>query len=206
VSNTSPLIAAAEYFARLAQTPGRIRDERTAARRQQQQEQFLNLYKQFEQQNQQLSTDRAQRDAAIITQQAPALEARENRTRDAELSRTIALNNNQAGLTNTTLTTAGGVASDLLRTDGEVQGGLQGARLAATERLMRGAQDFETGMVDRMVGPVPLAQLHADTALKMQGNQFDFGRYLVDKSQPTNWDRAIQLLGPTALIAAALAK
>jgi len=228
VSVAANLQTAIEFFTRLAQTPQRLTDEAAQRRLQGQQQQLLDVYERIRRQDQETARLNTQAETDAIERRAPIVAAQQAQQRAGEVDNQIRVDNNRAGLVNNTLTTAGGVqagligaqgdaavrqteaafkgAGSLAQTEGGVQRVLQGDRLAAARDLTKGAQDFETGMVDRFIGDVPLAQRNAETVLELQRQQLEAARYFADQAQPTPWDRTLQLLGPTALIAASLAK
>jgi hypothetical protein len=217
-----------EYFTNLVQTPSRIGDERAQARRRQQQQEFIDLAGRLQQQEQDIVARGERLRSQAIGQQAPAVAAARMQEKAGEVNNQIQLENNRAGLTNQVTAAAGqtrqGVigaqaGGDVLRThaafDGAgklavTQGGvdrsLQGDRLNATMGLVNSSQAFETGMADRFIGATPaLEQVIAASAADRDGRH-GLIRELAQMSRPTGIDRALQLLGPTALLVASLAK
>lgn len=204
---------ALDYVFRLGQTPTRLANAAADQRARQQQQQFLDLYNQFREQDQRRANQATAAETAAIRERAPLVAAQQAQRRADEVGHQVTLDNNRANLTNNALTTAGGVQAGLIgaqsdavvrqaeaaftgaqglsRTQYQGERELLGDRLAAAERLTGMSQNFDTGMVDRFVGPVPLAQLNADTAIQMQGAQHGLIRELARMQQPTDIGRAI---------------
>jgi hypothetical protein len=221
--------SALEYVTRLLQTPTRLANQEADRRAQSQQRQFLDLYRSFQEQNQDLSGRAIQAETEALERRGPIIEAQRERERRGQVRSQIDLDANRASLTNSTLSTAGqvrtgligaeanadvertnaafGGADRLAQTQGGIDRGLQRDRLDATRELVALSQDYDTGMVDRFTGPTPLAEQVLNSVDADRNQRDGLIRYLVEQSQPTGFDRALQILGPTALaLVAGLAK
>jgi hypothetical protein len=203
------------YLTDLLLTPGRVRDRDAVARLREQQELLLEQARRLRQDEADLSFQKTQRDAPILSRQGQAAFERDQVGRDNETVRTMTLDRHRTGLANQTLGAATdskvqvigatyGGAKDLITADGSVQERLQNARLQNARETLGLTQGFETAQTDRFIGPEAALPQILGTTERMQQRGIDSRLQMVEALRPGPVQRAIQALAPVALIAASL--